>query len=233
MLRTSLVKIGGISALLTVAFCLPWSVFPIIAPALGIQFPQSLDMGEWARLKTNHHVAFLTLDWFVIFCLVFEVAAVLGFFWVLQEAGPVTWLGLAAWLMGLLLVMVEHIFVLEIDSALYPKYIAASEAMKPALEVAVSTLNGTRFLAALVGNMLALGVGVPIFALASLRARRVPRWIAWLGLGIALMKWLSVTAYFPAAPRLIAEINRLAVWGFMLWLVAMGVAWLRLREPVH
>jgi hypothetical membrane protein len=133
--------------------------------------------------------------------------------------------------MGIQLVMLEHIFVLGIDSVLMPRYLAASSAVQPALDVLASTLNRTRFLAALVGNILVLGVGVPVFALAILRTRRAPSWIGWLGLVIAVMTWAGIGAYFPDAPDVYHDIARLAFVGFLVWLVAMGVAWLRMRGP--
>jgi hypothetical membrane protein len=124
--------------------------------------------------------------------------------------------------------MLEHILVLGIDSVLMPRYLAASSAVQPALDVLASTLNRTRFLAALVGNILVLGVGVPVFALAILRTRRAPSWIGWLGLVIAVMTWAGIGAYFPDAPDVYHLIAQLAFMGFMVWLVAMGVAWLRM-----
>ena len=230
-MNVSLTKVSGVCAILTTASCLPWMVLPIIAPAIGIEFPQSLEWEDWARLKVDHRSVFLTVDWLVILCLIFETAAVVGFFYVLRVAGPLTWLGLAAWLTGLQLVMLEHIFVLGIDSVLMPRYVAASSAVQPALDVLASTLNGTRFLAALVGNILVLGVGVPVFALAILRTRLAPSWIGWLGLVIAVMTWAGIGAYFPDAPDVYHDIARLAFVGFLVWLVAMGVAWLRMRGP--
>jgi len=114
-MNVSLTKVSGVCAILTTASCLPWMVLPIIAPAVGIEFPQSLEWEDWARLKVDHRSVFLTGDWLVILCLIFETAAVVGFFYVLRVAGPLTWLGLAAWLTGLQLVMLEHIFVLGIS----------------------------------------------------------------------------------------------------------------------
>ena len=80
-----------------------------------------------------------------------------------------------------------------------------------------STLNRVRLTAAIVGNTLILGVAVPTFAVAALLSQRVPRWIAWLGSAVGVLKWLPL-AYWPSP----------AFVGFMLWLVAMGIVWLRL-----
>jgi len=229
-MKINLVKIGGVCAILTTVFCLPWVVLPRIAPAIGIEFPQSLGWEDWAQLKVDHWGVFLTVDWLIILALIFETAAVVGFFYVLRVAGPFTWLGLAAWLTGLQLVMLEHIFVLGIDSALMPLYLEASSAVRPALDVLASTLNRTKLLAALVGNTLALGVGVPVFALAVLRTRRAPSWIGWLGVVIAVMQWGGIPAYFPGTHPTFYAIAQLGFVGFMVWLVAMGIVWLRIRD---
>lgn len=222
MSKLMLPKVAGISAVLTTMTVLPWVALPFIAPAMGIKFPQSLNLGEWARVKVEHHSVFQTVDWLVIACLVFEMVAVVGFFYVLRRVGPLTWLGLAAWLTGLQLVMFEHVVVLGIDAAFMPNFLAATDSAKPALEVLASTLNRIRLIAATIGNSLILGVGVPIFALATLSIRQVPKWIGWLGVSVGALKWLPLH-YWPSP----------AFVGFMLWLVAMGVTWLRLKEPIH
>jgi len=46
----------------------------MIAPAVGIEFPQSLEWEDWARLKVDHRSIMLTVDWLVILCLIFETA---------------------------------------------------------------------------------------------------------------------------------------------------------------
>ncbi len=232
-MNTSLAKVGGVCAILTTTFCLPWILFPIVATAAGIEFPQSFEWKFWAQLKTDHRSIILTIDWLVILALIFETAAVVAFFYVLRVAGALTWLGLAAWLTGLQLVMLEHILVLGIDSVLMPRYVAASEAVRPTLDVLASTLNGTRMLAALVGNTLALGVGVPVFSLAVLRTRLAARWISWLGLVAAVMTWVGIGAYSPGAPLVFSVAGQLGFVGFMVWLVAMGITWLRLRQPAE
>lgn len=212
-------KVAGVCAILATVALLPWFAFPFVAPAMGIEFPQSLQMDDWARFKVEHQAVIRIIDWLVIACLLFELAAVVGFFYVLRRAGPLTWIGLAAWLTGLQLVLFEHVVVLGVDATLMPKYLAASEATRPALEVVASTLNSVRLVAAKIGNGLIVGVAVPILALASLKVRQVPNWVGWLGVLVGVSKWLPLN-YWPSP----------AFIGFMLWLIAMGVTWVRMRE---
>ena len=98
-----------------------------------------------------------------------------------------------------------------------PQYLAAAEPARPAIEVVASTLNRIRLVAALVGNNLIVGVAVPIYAFASLSMQRVPKWIGWLGLAVGVLKWLPLD-YWPSP----------AFIGFMGWLAAMGIFWIRL-----
>ena len=86
-MNVSLTKVSGVCAILTTASCLPWMVLPIIAPSVGIEFPQSLELEDWARLKVDHRSVILTVDWLVILCLIFETAAVVGVAQLLEATG--------------------------------------------------------------------------------------------------------------------------------------------------
>ena len=217
MSKVALTKVAGFSAIMATVTLVPWFAFPFVAPAFDIDFPQSLELADWATFKVEHASIIRAIDWLVILSLMFETMAVIGFFYVLRAVGPLTWVGLAAWLTGLQLVIFEHVVVLGVDASLMPQYLTANESSRPAIEVLASTLNRVRLTAASVGNTLILGVGVPIFAVAALLSRRVPKWIAWTGVAVGLLKWLPIH-YWPSP----------AFVGFMLWLVAMGVVWLRL-----
>ena len=217
MRNVALTKIAGVSAIMATVTLVPWFAFPFVAPAIGIDFPQSRELADWATFKVEHSSIVRTVDWLVIVSLMFETVAVIGFFYVLRAVGPLTWIGLAAWLTGLQLVIFEHVVVLGVDASLMPQYLSSSESSRPAIEVLASTLNRVRLTAAIVGNTLILGVAVPTFAVAALLSQRVPRWIAWLGIAVGVLKWLPLN-YWPSP----------AFVGFMLWLVAMGIVWLRL-----
>ena len=68
--------------------------------------------------------------------------------------------------------------------------------------------------------------------MAVLRTPASTNWIGWLGLVVAIMIWVAIGAYAPDAPRVFLAIGRLRFVGFVVWLVAMGVAWLRMVNPV-
>lgn len=226
-MKINLVKVGGICAILTVAIALARMIIFVVM--MG-EPPQSEEMEYWAPFAVDNRGVILTRDWLTMLVLIFESAAVVGFFYVLREAGPLTWLGLAAWLTGLQLVMFEHILVLGANFELMPQYVAASSAVRPALDVLTSTLHRTALLAALVGNTLILGVGVPVFAFAVLRTRRARRWIGWLGLVVAVMTWVGIGSVLPGYPPVLSAIGGVGFVGFRVWLVAMGVTWLRMGD---
>ena len=221
MSKMILPKVSGASAIVAAVLFLSW-FWPTVEPMFGIRTPTSLKFEDWARFKLEHYDLLITVDWLVIIGLVCELVALVGFFYIIRHVGPLTWLGLAAWFTGLLLVMFEHVIVLGVDSSLIPKYLASPESAKPALEVLASTLNRIRLVAATVGNHLDLGLGVPVLALASLRIRQVPKWVGWLGVLVGVSTWIPLH-YWPS-PNFI---------GFVVWLIAMGITWLRLKEPVE
>lgn len=183
------------------------------------EFPASLELEQWARFKVEHHSVVATIDWLVIVALICEMAAAIAFFYILREAGALTWLGLAVWLTAIQLLLFEHIIVLAVDDSLMPKYLATGAADRPAIEVLASTLNRIRLVAATVGNHLDLGIAVPVIAAASLRLPQVPKWIGWLGIAAGILTWLPIS-YWPP-PGFVA---------FMVWMAAMGITWLRLPE---
>ena len=78
------------------------------------------------------------------------------------------------------------------------------------------------------GAALVAGIGVPIFSLAILRTGFAPRWVAWLGLPVALLDgWLTLVAPFSEVAEVI---NFLVFPAFWVWMVAVGLALWRLPE---
>ncbi len=89
-------------------------------------------------------------------------------------------------------------------------------------------LRQTGWLVAVVGAVLVFFIGVPLFSITILRTSVLPKWIGWLGviaaLGFCLMALLPLV-FSMATPWFLA-------WIFLVWMVAMGVVLLRLKEPV-
>ena len=167
---------------------------------------------EW--LKSRGVDTLITGHWFDVLALVLIMAAALGFYQALLQAGPLLWIAVVAFLTGVIFVLAHEFIRLGISYELVP-----------------NTLGQTGWLAAGVGSVLIVGVGVPLFSFAILRTSVFPKWIGWLGLvnvatHVALATILSGVFGSSIRPPWL-----LATGTFSGWLLAMGVALLRLREP--
>ena len=74
-------KVAGVCAILATFTLVPWFAFPLLAPAFGIEFPQSLELADWARFKVEHASIMRVIDWLVVISLLFETVAAVGFFY--------------------------------------------------------------------------------------------------------------------------------------------------------
>jgi hypothetical protein len=80
------------------------------------------------------------------------------------------------------------------------------------------------------GNFLGWGVVVPLYAVAILTTRVLPRWIGWLGLLVgALAGWLGLLS---PASSVISSISNIGFIGFFVFMLSMGIALLRRRSRV-
>jgi hypothetical protein len=80
------------------------------------------------------------------------------------------------------------------------------------------------------GNFLGWGVVIPLYAVAILTTRVLPRWIGWLGLAVGFLGgWLAQLGW---ASELISGISSLGFIGFFVFMLSMGIALLRRRTQV-
>jgi len=78
------------------------------------------------------------------------------------------------------------------------------------------------------GNFLGWGVAVPMFAVAIIRTRALPRWNGWLGSLVGVLAgWLGLLS---PASDVIEGISSIGVIGFFVFMLSMGVAILRRHE---
>jgi hypothetical protein len=143
--------------------------------------------------------------------LLFMVAA-LGFYRALRQAGPLPLIAVVATVTGSIFSIFHGFINLGIAYELVPD---------------TDALSQTDSLAASVGTVLTF-IGVLLFSFAVLRTSLVPKWIGWLGmiavLGFCLLVLLPLV-FSMATPWFLLYV-------FGVWLVAMGVVLLRLKEPV-
>ncbi|HZO67112.1 MAG TPA: hypothetical protein VFB74_19095, partial [Kribbellaceae bacterium] len=75
------------------------------------------------------------------------------------------------------------------------------------------------------GNFLNWGVALPLYSLAIILTRVLPRWIGWLGLAVAVLAgWLGLLG---PASSVIEGIASLGFIGFFVFMLSLGVALLR------
>ena len=168
--------------------------------------------------------------WFDVLALLLMMAAVLGFYLALRQAGPLLWIAVVAFLTGIIFLLSHEFIRLGIAYELAPGIADASTAIRPALEVMANTLRQTSWLAAGVGYVLIFGIGVLLFSFAILRTSVVPKWIGWLGLIVVAVNVALVTLLSGVFDSSIRPPWLLASGTSLGWVLAMGVVLLRLKE---
>ena len=150
--------------------------------------------------------------WFDSLGALLIMVAALGFYRALRQAGPLPLIAVVATLTGGIFSIFHGFINLGIAYELVPD---------------TDALSQTDSLAASVGTVLTF-IGVLLFSFAVLRTSLVPKWIGWLGmiavLGFCLLVLLPLV-FSMATPWFLLYV-------FGVWLVAMGVVLLRLKEPV-
>ena len=226
--KVSLVKVGGVCAILAVVTFIAAMVVQFVTGDIG---PGDLARNPRQSLLDvdQDRTAFLTFQWLFLLASVLLIPAALGFYRALYQAGATLWIAVAAVFTGALLLTAASMTLIGIGYELVPAYVEASESTKPALAAMASTLAITALVAIRTGYLLSLGIGVGLFAIASLRMSVLPRWIGWLGLAAALLGGL-LRALDPVS-EVFGNIGFLGFLAFLVWMLVMGVALLRLQEP--
>ena len=216
MATISLVRVGGVCAILAV---------------VSITMARIVFGNAW--LTSRGVETFIIGHWFYVLALLLAMAAALGFYQALHKAGAVLWIAVVAILTGFIFLLFYEFIRLGIGYELAPAIADASTATRPALEVMANTLRQTGRLAVDVGYVLIFGIGVLLFSFAILRTSVVPKWIGRLGLIVVVANVAEAaisSGVFPITKSY--TVWTVAAVTSQLWLVAMGVVLLRLKEPV-
>jgi hypothetical protein len=111
-----------------------------------------------------------------------------------------------------------------------PAYMDADPGGQATLGAAADTFAAIALVSNAAGNFLNWGVVVPLYAVAILTTRVLPRWIGWLGLLVgALAGWLGLLS---PASSVISSISNIGFIGFFVFMLSMGIALLRRRSKV-
>ncbi len=150
--------------------------------------------------------------WFDVLALLLNMAAVLGFYQALRQAGPLLLIAVVAFLTGVIFLLFHEFIQLGIAYELAPGI--------------ADTLRQTSRLAAGVGYVLIFVIGVLFVSFAILQTSVVPKWIGWLGL-------IVVAVHVPLL-TLLSDVFESWLWPVATgtsrgWALAMGVVLLRLK----
>jgi hypothetical protein len=218
----SLATVGAVCALVAVA---GFAVGLLLIGTSGVEtlIPETGDKGlEWIADVDKAGGQFFAGAWLIVFAGLFTLVALVGFYDVLRDAGPVMVLAPVLGAVGLTLVTISHSVPVAMAYELVPAYTEANGATQSATN---DTLASVSLLTNYVGNALGWGVVVPLYAVAILKTGALPKWIGWLGLVVAFFAgWLGLLA---PASSVIEGLSAIGFVGFFIFLASMGIAILR------
>ena len=222
--------VGAVCALGTV-ICFVLGGVAMGSSGVGVLIPEAGPPGrEWIASVAGAGWLFFAGAWLIILMGYLGIVALVGFYDTLRSAGPVMILAPILGAVGLTLVTVSHLIPIAIGYELVPAYVAADPAGQATLAIIADTLAATALVTNAAGNFLNFGVVVPLYAVAILTTRALPRWIGWLGLLVGgLAGWLGLLS---PASSVIAAIANIGFIGFFVFMLSMGIALLRRRSRV-
>ena len=123
---------------------------------------------------------------------------------------------------------VSHLVPISLAYELVPSYAAAEPAAQATLAATFDTFAATALVTNSAGNFLGWGVAVPMFAVAILKTRLLPRWIGWLGILVGVLAgWLGL---LDPVSEVFEGISTIGFLGFFVFMVSIGVAILRRKD---
>jgi hypothetical protein len=148
---------------------------------------------DWIAAVDRAGGLFFVGAWLVVLVGFLGIVALVGFYDTLRSAGPVMILAPILGAVGLTLVTVSHLIPIAMGYELVPAYVAADPAGQATLAATVDTFAAIALVTNAAGNFLGFGMVVPLYAVAILTTRALPRWIGWLGLLVgAIGGWLGL-----------------------------------------
>jgi hypothetical protein len=222
--------VGAVCALATV-ICFVLGGVAFGSSGVGVLIPETGPQArEWIANVDAAGWLFFAGAWLIILMGFLGIVALVGFYDTLQLARPVMILAPILGAVGLTLVTVSHLIPIAMGYELVPAYIAADPGGQATLAATADTFAATALVTNAAGNFLNFGVVVPLYAVAILTTRALPRWIGWLGLLVGALAG-SLGLLSPAS-SVIASISNIGFIGFFAFMLTMGIALLRRRSRV-
>ena len=220
--------VGAVCAILTVA-CFVLGAVLIGASGVESLIPETGKLGlEWVADVDAASGLFFAGAWLIILMGFLGIVAFVGIYDVLRGAGDVLVLAPVLGSVGLTLVTVSHLLPIALAYELVPSYSGAEPAGQGTLAATFDTFAATALVTNSAGNFLGWGVAVPMFAVAILKTRLLPRWIGWLGILVGVLAgWLGLLV--PVADVFEGP-STIGFLGFFVFMVSIGVAILRRKD---
>lgn len=155
----------------------------------------------------------------------------IGLYQLFRDESAIMRLALVAGSVGLLFLVVAMILSFS-EVELAAQYVGAGSATQSGIAAMAETELRIQSFVELMGNLLAWGVGGLIFSLAILRTSILSRWLGYAGVVYAAVFWVTAVEV-AAIPGLTARDSIIYFLGSLfgiLWIIAMGVALVRLDE---
>ena len=213
--------IGAVCALLTVVgFVI--GIALMATHGVEVLIPETgQDRAKWIADVQDAGNWFVAGAWIVVLAGLIGVIAILGFWDLLKHAGPFMLIASVAGGVGLTLVTISHAVPIAIAQELAPDYTTADASTFDTFASMCLVLN-------YFGNVFNWAVMTPLYAVAVLRTRALPRWVGYLGLVPAVFAgWLGV---FAPLSSLIEEVTSIGFFAFFAFLASMGITILRRRD---
>ena len=199
-------------------------------------------MGPYLLQVNADPTAYLVANWLAVISHVVGLPVALGFYQVLRRWGAMLWVGVLALVLGSLFFIAANIMFRAFAYELGSRYVAASEATRPALEVLASTLYQTGLFLDLIAHELFFSIGIGLFSLAIFRTSVAPKWVGWFGMfgavaagGFSLLTLPIIVGWIVAQEPVVVLASGVMIVGMLAaygWIVVMGIVLLRQREPV-
>jgi hypothetical protein len=199
-------------------------------------------MGPYLLQVNADPTAYLVANWLAVMSHVVGLPVALGFYQVLRRWGAMLWVGVLALVLGSLFFIAANIMFRAFAYELGSRYVAASEATRPALEVLASTLYQTGLFLDLIAHELFFSIGIGLFSLAIFRTSVAPKWVGWFGMfgavaagGFSLLTLPIIVGWIVAPESVVVLASGVMIVGMLAaygWIVVMGIVLLRQREPV-
>jgi hypothetical protein len=224
---SSLIVIGAAAALLCPAALASGLVIGSVYGASK----QSLSFGAGELLGelNEKRVGYLFRQILFLMGTLFAIPLGLTLYQTLKGAGSFVRIAALAWNFGLILAILNDLLLIVTIAHLLPAYAVRTEASSPALEAIGNVFDRLIRYLQLAGDMLFIGVGVGLFAVAILQTGALHRSLGWFGLLAAVLAgWLNrpVKLLKTSGERL-APVGTFGFLLFMCWLIMVGVRLLR------